>query len=240
MTINPMTGKAPTLHRTHGKIEFSVFGRKDLDILPAGDDEEHRRWIEKEFLADAHGIGTDQVIFLQQVHGKTAHYVEGPGSKGLWYGEGDALYTDQTDLLLVIRTADCVPYFFGCSSPERQLAGIVHAGWRGLDAGIIGVTLERAVKEGMDCMGFTGPAIGFDAYEVGPEVAHHFQKTKTGTGDRFFLDLIGEAKEQGKLAGLVFPEENPFDACTYYKNDLFYSHRRNDRERNLNTVLIRP
>jgi copper oxidase (laccase) domain-containing protein len=90
-----------------------------------------------------------------------------------------------------------------------------------------------------------GPGIGGDSYEVGEEVARHFRSVRLKENGKYLLDLRSDAKE--RLAGLsgelprkdeIVIKEN-FHGCTYEENRLFYSHRKGDRERNLNTILIK-
>ena len=245
MNVDPVHFQHPALQRRSGRIVYSVFGRNDLKGIPCDGDEESRRVAEKEYLADFFALNPDRIVFIRQVHGKSGFFVEDPSRfrEGVYYGEGDALATDQPGLLLVVRTADCIPYFFGCEDPEtgKAMGGIIHAGWKGMHQRILESffqNLPSPWKHSSICEGFTGPAIGFNAYEVGPEVAEYFSRTKKGREDRFFLDLPGEARDQaGPWIGRD-PRPRGFDACTVQSNHLFFSHRKGDRERNLNTLLI--
>ena len=58
-------------------------------------------------------------------------------------GEGDALVTRDPRLALRVVTADCVPVLL---ATETAIAA-VHAGWRGLAAGVISAAVERLAGE---------------------------------------------------------------------------------------------
>jgi YfiH family protein len=100
---------------------------------------------------------------LRQVHGAEVHVVRAPGA--VQGDEGDALVTMVPGVALAVFTADCAPV--AMTSPEG-VAGLVHAGWRGLDAGVIG-----AAASAMRDLGATrieaalGPCIRAECYEFG-------------------------------------------------------------------------
>jgi YfiH family protein len=97
---------------------------------------------------------------LSQVHGAGVVVAERAGM----LGEGDALITRQRGLLLAIRTADCVPILV--VGDDGELAAI-HAGWRGLAAGVIPAALTAMTAPHLAVV---GPCISAAAYEVGEEV----------------------------------------------------------------------
>ena len=117
-------------------------------------------------------------------------------------GEGDALFTERTDLALGVVTADCVPVLL---AGARAIAA-AHAGWRGLAAGVLPRTVERLVEafgeQPADLQAWIGPAIGPCCYEVSDEVADQVARASTrkarrpGTGERPVLDLHRAAAAQ--------------------------------------------
>jgi len=130
-------------------------------------------WNEVDFLAFAASQGFKPVI-MRQVHSDTVHRLaEAPAGKL----EGDALMTDVPGLLLVIRTADCLPVFL--VDAKNRAASAVHCGWRGTEKRI----LEKAVQamgraygsEPGAMLAALGPCIGSACYEVGPEVREGFR-----------------------------------------------------------------
>jgi len=111
--------------------------------------------------AHAIGAGNMGTAFVSQVHGNTVIWAEKPGLAG----EADAVLTRTPGLLVAVRTADCVPILV----VGRTAVGAIHAGWRGLAAGIIPAALAELADDG-PLRAVVGPAICMDCYEVGEEV----------------------------------------------------------------------
>jgi hypothetical protein len=135
-------------------------------------------------VAHAAGVDVDHLVTVRQVHGSRVL-----DTASLTGGEGDALVTASKDLALAILVADCVPLALVEASTGR--VALVHAGWRGLKAGIIARALEGF--DAPSTHAFVGPSISHEAYQVGPEVARYFSDvdgalTRDG-GDRSRLDL---------------------------------------------------
>lgn len=126
------------------------------------------RWNEADFLAFAASKGLHAVI-MRQLHSDVIHRIDEAPALKL---EGDALMTNVRGLLLVIRTADCLPVLL--IDEENRAVAAVHCGWRGTQERI----LEKAVKamgeaygsKPADMLAALGPCIGPACYEVGPEV----------------------------------------------------------------------
>jgi len=109
----------------------------------------------------------------------------------------DAALTGQSGHASVVMTADCLPILVSLTHAPCVLA--IHAGWRGLAAGVIEAGLKAAAARlrGPDQWSiWLGPCIGPDSYEVGPEVREAF------------LD-------QSPLAGSAF-RESPTKAGKFY------------------------
>jgi YfiH family protein len=68
--------------------------------------------------------------------------------------------------LLTVSVADCVPVFL--SWPGGY--GLLHAGWRGIAAGILDAGFEAAGARPQEIRMHLGPAIGACCYEVGSDV----------------------------------------------------------------------
>ncbi len=129
-------------------------------------------WTEAAFLAFAGSRGLVPVI-MRQLHSDRVHLLDRAPSVEL---EGDALMTAVPGLLLVIRTADCLPVFL--FDEAHGAVAAVHCGWRGTEKRI----LEKAVRAMGEAFGSKpdemlaalGPCIGPACYEVGPEVREGF------------------------------------------------------------------
>lgn len=110
----------------------------------------------------------------EQVHGRVVASLSAePGqtlSGTACVGRCDGLMTDQAGLGLLVWTADCVPLLLAGGG----VVATVHAGWRGVAAGIVTAAVRRFVAEyGVpqeQLVAALGPAVGPCHYEVGPEV----------------------------------------------------------------------
>lgn len=120
---------------------------------------------------DALGIHfrfTHTPVWLDQVHGTdvvmaTPQTLRQPA---------DAVTTRVSGLPVTIHTADCLPVFF-CNRSGTQVA-IAHAGWRGLESGVIENTVRTFSDAPDELLVWLGPAIGPSHFEVGNEVREAF------------------------------------------------------------------
>jgi YfiH family protein len=163
-----------------------------------GDDEDRVRE-NRAIVAHAAGVDTDHFVTVRQVHG--ASVLDGGSVTNA--SEADALVTDSPDHALAILVADCVPLALVDASSGR--VALVHAGWHGLEVGIIAHTLE-----GFDARAthaFIGPSISKERYQVGPDVARYFTSVEGALtpdgGDRSRLDLRLVATRQLLDAGVA-------------------------------------
>lgn len=157
-------------------------------------------------------------------------------------GEGDALVAGPGGPALCVVTADCVPVLL--AGPEGITA--IHAGWRGLAAGVIGRTVEEAARTlGADPAGWTawiGPAIGPCCYEVGPEVAEQVAAASDpavmipGSAGKPHLDLHAAARRQLERAGIKDIHTVP--TCTRCDAERLWSYRREGKAAGRNLALI--
>jgi YfiH family protein len=206
-------------------------------------------WSEADFLAFAASRELDPVI-MRQLHSDTVHRLEEAPAGKL---EGDALMTNVPGLLLVIRTADCLPVFL--VDNENRAVAAVHCGWRGTEKRI----LEKAVKAMIQAYGSKpgkmlvalGPCIGSACYEVGPEVRGSLLRAgfppvvlaeAPGRPGKSLLDL--RAANAWLLRELGFKKDNILDscpACTHCELSLL-SYRRApaDHRRMYNFVGLAP
>jgi YfiH family protein len=157
----------------------------------------------RERVASAAGVDVAQLITVKQVHG--AHVLE--ASSVTRSSEADALINDHDELALAILVADCLPVLLVDASSTRF--ALVHAGWRGLERGVISQTLSH-FSDASSVHAFVGPSISSEGYQVGPEVAEHFTDVKGALspdgGDRSRLDLRLVATHQLSMAGV--PDES--------------------------------
>lgn len=108
-----------------------------------------------------------QPAWLQQVHG-----VAVAAADPSVVAEADASWTATPGIACTVMTADCLPALF-CDRAGSRVAA-AHAGWRGLVNGVLEATLDSLAIPAEDVLVWLGPAIGPQAFEVGPEVREAF------------------------------------------------------------------
>lgn len=208
----------------HGGISPAPFASLNLGINTPDDPtniEENRLRF-----CSALGILPTQLASAHHSHGTDVLYVTEPGH----YESYDALITDQPNLFLAARTADCTPILI-YDNQHRAMAAI-HAGWRGTAAGIVSITLQ-AMQTRFDtrpgaCFAYVGTCIDETSFEVGPEVADQFspafkrQDTYTGT---WFVNLKSANSHQLTNFGIPASQIGISTFSTVLNNEDYFSHR---------------
>lgn len=182
-------------------------------------------------LAAALGNMRRPMVFARQVHGAGVHVVSDLPSPGEEPVEADALVSNRQDVYLGVTVADCVPVLL--YDPVRRAVAAVHAGWRGLDAGVLAATVARMAdsfgSEPRDVEAAIGPHIGVCCYEVGEDLANRFatvvRAVRTDTSGRQYLSLARVAQHQLQGAGLQPDNVNLSAPCTSCFVESYYSHR---------------
>lgn len=167
--------------------------------------------------------GVSAVVMAHQVHGaEVAWHRSAAGWTILEGVDGHA--TDQPGLLLAVTVADCVPVFL--VDPVHRAVALLHAGWRGTAAGIVGTGLRlleaRAGSRVENIVMHSGPAICGPCYEVGDEVLAACGKG-VDAGGRGHLDLRELLAHQAAELGVENISTSPF--CSCHERDRFFSHR---------------
>ena len=187
-----------------------------------------------------HALGAEdyQLFTVSQVHGADVAVLEsdtGPQLKrhpdktlAAEANCADAIIVKTPKLLAGMRTADCVPILI--ASEKGNLAAVVHAGWRGLVAGVIGHCIAELRQTGghRGLLGAIGPCIGVNRYEVGPEVATAFEtaglRAAVTDGPKPHVNLQLAAYIELVHGGLTTIDSAHL--CTFDQAEWFYSHRR--------------
>jgi YfiH family protein len=149
-------------------------------------------------------VGASSLAQGRQVHG-TRVVVDAEGIE-----EADGQVISGRGVAAVVLVADCLPV--ALAGPER--VGVIHAGWRGLAAGVLEAGVEAT---GAVCAAI-GPGIGPCCYEVGDDVRAVF-----GTSERT-LDL--KAIARGRLEAAGVRDIHDCGLCTSCDAERFFSHRR--------------
>jgi YfiH family protein len=168
-----------------------------------------------------------------QVHGADTVVWRDSPPAGEPLQQADGMVTDQIDLPLVMRFADCVPILF--FDPHKKVIGVAHAGWRGTVAGA-GVSVVRQMAETYGCrpqdiQAGIGPSIGPDRYQVGPEVVAAVRAAFSEADDLVSVAEDGtttlnlwEANRRA-LQDAGLSQIEVAGICTASHTDEFFSHR---------------
>lgn len=185
--------------------------------------------------------GCPRAVHARQVHGAAVDVHEAADA-GLFIGEGrDGHFTARAGVLLTVSVADCVPVFL--VDPVRRAVALVHAGWRGVAAGILGAGVAEFARTGSDpadLLVHLGPAICGDCYEVGPEVfAALGLDAPPGPAP---LDLRAARAARAVAAGVTAERITASAHCTRCQRTgprRFHSHRAGDPERQIAFLGVR-
>lgn len=158
----------------------------------------------------------------------------------------DGLVTAEKNLLLSVRTADCVPVLL-CDK-SKNICAAVHAGWRGTVGGITVNAVELMVKYGSErknILAAIGPCIGSCCYEVGGEVYEEFINVSPEysaffrpVGEKYMLDLVCANEFILETAGLKPENISSANICTKCNEEQFFSHRRSGSVRGTMSAFI--
>lgn len=153
-------------------------------------------------------------------------------------GEGDALVSRSTGLALAVASADCVPVLLG---GVEEIAAI-HAGWRGIAAGVVEKTVARLREAPETLTAWIGPAIGACCYEVGYEVVARVAAASSpevvipGPRGRPHLNLPGAVKRQLQVLGVT--DVRLLLRCTACDARTLWSFRRDGEKTGSNLAFI--
>ena len=82
------------------------------------------------------GACSEMLATVKQIHGTAVHIAQKPG----YYGDGDGFITGEPGVFMAVQIADCIPVFL--YEPHANVMALLHAGWRGVEAGIIRRALQ--------------------------------------------------------------------------------------------------
>lgn len=166
--------------------------------------------------------GAEAVVLGNQVHG--AEVMTVGGGRGWLQVEGiDGWVTTTPGTFLAVTVADCIPVYLAV--PWRGV-GLLHAGWRGVAAGILPTGLEQLMlatgAAPGDVLMHCGVGICAGCYEVGSEVMRGCGIAAGGPGP-WHLDLRAELARQAAEHGVEQITISTW--CSAHDRPRFYSHR---------------
>jgi polyphenol oxidase len=165
-------------------------------------------------------------VWLKQVHGT----VVANADLASCLPQADACIARHRDAVCVVMTADCLPVLL-CDT-QGSVVGAVHAGWKGLAAGVIEAAVQAMDVVPQNLMAWLGPAISQQAFEVGEEVRAVFVDADPlavaafipGKQGKWFADLYALARLRLDALGITQIYGGEF--CTHRDRDQFFSYRR--------------
>ena len=229
-----MSWQAPNLTSQHcffgykGGFSTGVFS--GLNISPKGNENLKEFQQNLDYIASRFGLDSSKLVLLNQGTSNIPHYVVSPSQYLL---DGDGLVTDQEDIILCLRTADCAPILL--EDTQNHIIGAAHAGWRGAIGGIIENTVALMCQKGADIKNISaaiGPCIAQKSYEVDEnfyqtfiarqsDYARYFTASST---NHYLFDLEGFCFSKLQNCGIKNITAAHLD--TYALEDDYYSYRR--------------
>jgi hypothetical protein len=170
-----------------------------------------------------------QILVIDQPNPDLGHFLR---------VECDAVITNQPGLMAGILVADCYPVVL--FDPDGPAAGVVHVGWRGAAAGLLGRTVQAMAElfgsRPERLCAAIGAGVGGHGYEVDRPVREAF---RAGAGDweriaretslgHWLLDLRLSCQLQLEAAGLQGPRIEAVAECTCCHRETYYSYRRDN------------
>jgi hypothetical protein len=169
-------------------------------------------------------MGFTKFQSLKQTHSCKIHVIKTISHDPLI---GDALITEQSNILLIIKTADCQPLLL--ADPANHRVAAIHSGWRGSVQNIIGKTITKMIELGtkpQNIIAGMGPSLGpccaeFIHYQQElPEYMWSYAMKPN------YFNFWEISKKQLKDKGVLEKNIEMSKMCTKCCNDLFYSYRR--------------
>ncbi|MBP0603577.1 peptidoglycan editing factor PgeF [Aeromonas sanarellii] len=233
----PAPGNVRALSTTrNGGLSEGVFAGLNLGAHVG--DEPARVEANRALLQQAAGI-PGPLNWLNQVHGTAVH----PVSRE--YGgapDADAACVREAGLGCIVMTADCLPVLF-CDRAGTVVAA-AHAGWRGLQGGVLEESIAAMGCEPGVILAWLGPAIGPTAFEVGGEVRDAFMAEQaeaaaafvpSSSEGKWLADIYQLARLRLARAGVtaVYGGEH----CTFSDSERFYSYRRDGQTGRMASIV---
>lgn len=190
-------------------------------------------------------VNANRMIFMNQVHGDEVIHKT---NKKPSFPTADSIITNQTNLALCLKTADCVPIFL--YDPKNFVIAAVHAGWRGTALKLVKKTIKKLehfyATDPENLYAFIGPSIGACCYKVGRDVFDNFHflgKNRQDffgklKGDRYMMDIKSINAFMLEQSGVLQENIEVANFCTCCEEKLFHSYRRDAETSGRNISFI--
>ncbi|HUQ00253.1 MAG TPA: polyphenol oxidase family protein [Aeromicrobium sp.] len=210
------------LHREVGPVEFWFTEASDGDVT------------DPSVLADLRShLGVEAIATMRQVHGPDVAWAM-PGL----VPEADALLTYTPNLALLVRVADCVPIVL--ATEERDSVGVVHAGRKGLVAGVVPAAVRILQERGKgDVSAWIGPRICGRCYELDADTAGEVARAVPAAASTTARGTPGADIGAGVAAQLdeLAVHVTDLGGCTL-EDDRFFSYRRDGTAQRQGAIVV--
>lgn len=167
---------------------------------------------------------------INQIHSNKVHQIY----KNDHHLSGDAVFTFEPNIIVAVRTADCIPILL--SNKQGSFVAAIHCGWKGLSNGIIYDTVKAVKINCEDIVAWIGPGISQNYFETDRDVFDLFMNKYNFLtryfrykNNKFNVDLIGIAISLLQHSGInkIYGNSISQDYCTF-RDDFLYSYRQNN------------
>ena len=178
----------------------------------------------RKLLSSLINLDPNKIVSPQQVHSSEVKVVDTPGKIPFT----DAIISTSKSVVLSIQVADCIPLYL--ADPDNNVIGIVHAGWRGIEKGIVANSINKMITLGADnnrIIAYIGPSIQKCCFEIGPDVSKKFPINFqiNSSYDRSFLDLQKLTKNILINNSISYNNIISSNECTKCNSDKYFSYR---------------
>lgn len=178
-------------------------------------------------------FNVDNIVYLKQIHSDKILVYKGDG-ESIKDEEGDAIITNEKNVIIGVFTADCVPIIL--VDKENEVAAAIHSGWKGTFESITFKTVEKMKKEfgtnEKNIKAYIGAHIRKCCYEVSEELKQKFIEKKISIEEKELfqgrnLNLESCIIEDLKKAGISDNNINSINLCTYCSDGIkLHSYRK--------------
>lgn len=185
-------------------------------------------------ICNAANFPRESLYFLNQNHTSNVKVVKSNDHDSNIY---DGSITNVKGITLVTSHADCAPIFF--LDPVTKSIGLAHAGWRGTVSNIAGKMVSKMQAEygssPKDIICAIGPCIHNCCFEIQDDIISYFTKIDKNLVEFKNNKIYANIPECNKInllnSGISDSNIIISDLCTKCNHDLFFSHRKQGKDR---------
>ncbi len=188
--------------------------------------------LNRKFLCEKLNLPIKKLITVKQTHSCNIEIYDGETSH---YDNCDSVISNVEDTGMILNFADCVPIIL--YSPDKNIASIVHAGWRGTSEKIVKKTITKLIStyniKRKHIKAAIGPSIGNCCFNVEEDVFNKLitDKEKQRSAwrlskekNKYDIDLKELNRNQLLATGII--DIDVCDYCTSCMSDIFFSYRK--------------